>query len=141
MSAKYIIPCLSYKDAKKSIEWLCDAFGFEKHQMFVEEDGIVSHAELKLGNIMIMIGSQQHNGLYKKLTNHPQDMGGYETQSPYIVIDDIDEHYERAKKHGAKIAIDLKGEDYGGQNYSCFDIEGHLWNFGSYDPWIAASVA
>ncbi len=38
------------------------------------------------------------------------------------------------KDNGARIAIDLKMEDYGGQGYSCYDIEGHLWNFGSYDP-------
>ncbi|HZF33304.1 MAG TPA: glyoxalase, partial [Candidatus Angelobacter sp.] len=26
-------------------------------------------------------------------------------------------------------------EDYGGRGYSCRDPEGHLWNFGTYDPW------
>jgi uncharacterized glyoxalase superfamily protein PhnB len=29
----------------------------------------------------------------------------------------------------------LKTEDYGGRGYSCRDSEGHLWNFGTYDPW------
>ena len=134
MKATSIIPCLGYKDAVTAIEWLCNAFGFEKHQVF-EENGIVSHAELKLGDGMIMIGSQQYNSPYGKLTTHPSDVNGLETQSPYIVIDTIDEHYTRAKKHGAKIIIDLKEESYGGKNYSCYDLEGHLWNFGSYDPW------
>lgn len=135
MNAKSIIPCIGYKDAMKAIDWLCDAFGFEKHQVFVGENGIVAHAELKLGNIMIMPGSQQHDSPYAKLTRHPGDVGGFETQSPYIVVDDIDAHYARAKAAGAKIVIDLKGKDYGGKNYSCYDLEGHLWNFGSYDPW------
>ena len=38
-----------------------------------------------------------------------------------------------------KIVIELKAEDYGGKNYSCYDPEGHLWNFGSYDPWKTES--
>lgn len=135
MKAKHIMPCLTYNDALTAIDWLCDAFGFERHQVFVEENGMVSHAELKLGDVMIMTGSQQSNSAYSRLIKHPGDIGGFETQSPYLVIDDIDTHYERAKKHGAKIVIDLKEEDYGGKNYSCFDIEGHLWSFGSYDPW------
>ncbi len=135
MKAKHIMPCLTYNDALTAIDWLCDAFGFERHQVFVEENGMVSHAELKLGDVMIMTGSQQSNSAYSRLIKHPVDIGGFETQSPYLVIDDIDAHYERAKKHGAKIVIDLKEEDYGGKNYSCFDIEGHLWSFGSYDPW------
>ncbi|HEX7441145.1 MAG TPA: hypothetical protein VF319_13720 [Caldimonas sp.] len=26
-------------------------------------------------------------------------------------------------------------EDYGGRGFSCFDLEGHLWAVGTYDPW------
>ena len=33
------------------------------------------------------------------------------------------------------IVLDIKDEDYGGRGYTCKDIEGHLWNFGTYDPW------
>ncbi len=33
----------------------------------------------------------------------------------------------------------LKEEDYGGKNYSCWDPEGHLWSFGSYNPWTDSS--
>ena len=35
----------------------------------------------------------------------------------------------------AKIAIEIKDEDYGGRDFSCYDLEGHLWSFGTYDPW------
>ncbi|HEX5168411.1 MAG TPA: VOC family protein [Cyclobacteriaceae bacterium] len=104
---------------------------------FVEKNGIVSHAELTLGDVMIMIGSHQRESAYAKLIKHPEDIGGFETQSPYIILEDVDTHYHRARKRGAKIALDLKEEDYGGKSYSCYDIDGHLWNFGSYDPWNA----
>ena len=36
------------------------------------------------------------------------------------------------------MVLEIKTEDYGGRGYSCRDVEGHLWNFGSYNPWQAA---
>ena len=101
------------------------------------EDGLIVHAQLTLGDVMIMTGSAQRQSEYSKLIRQPNEVGNVETQSPYIVLEenDIETHYETAKKHGAKIVIELKAEDYGGKNYSCYDPEGHLWNFGSYDPW------
>ncbi len=137
MNAKSIIPYIGYKDAPASIDWLCNAFGFEKRLVVLGENGIVIHSELTLGNAMIMIGSSENGGEFSKLIKHPAEVDGFETQSPYIVIDDsdIDKHYARAKAFGAKMFIDLKEEDYGGKGYSCHDPEGHLWSFGSYDPW------
>ncbi len=139
MTATSIIPCLTYEDADQAVEWLCEAFGFVKHQLHKTDDGLVVHAELKLGQTMIMMGSHQYKSPFGKLIKHPREIGGFETQSPYIVIPDIDAHYARAVNHGAEIVIDLRSEDYGGKNYSCYDPEGHLWNFGSYDPWAAGS--
>ncbi|TMB01350.1 MAG: glyoxalase, partial [Deltaproteobacteria bacterium] len=57
------------------------------------------------------------------------------TQSPYVIVADADAHYARAKAAGAEIVMDIKDEDYGGRGYSARDPEGHLWNFGTYDPW------
>ncbi len=130
-----IIPCLTYKDAKAAIEWLCNAFGFEKKMVVETDDGKIGHAELTCNGIMIMLGSSDSGSEWSKLIRHPSDIAGFETQSPYIIVDDPDAHYERAIKHGARIAIDIKAEDYGGKNYSCYDPEGHLWSFGSYNPW------
>ena len=137
MKATSIIPSILYKDAATAIDWLCNAFGFEKHLIVPGEKGIIVHAQLTLGGIMVMIGSAERESDYTKLIKQPNEMGNFETQSPYIVLDekDIEEHYETAKKFGAKIIIELRSEDYGGKNYSCYDPEGHLWNFGSYNPW------
>ena len=84
--------------------------------------------------IMIMIGSTQRQSEYTKLIKQPTDIGNFETQSPYIVLEenDIEAHQEKAKEQGSGIIIELKSEEYGGKNYSFYDIEGHLWNFGSY---------
>ena len=137
MTSKSIIPCLNYKNATNAIEWLCNAFGFQKHLIVPNADGKIIHAELTLDNIMIMVGSSDSGTEFSKLIKHPSDIGGFQTQCPYIILDDkeIDEHYKTAKKNGAKIIVELKEEDYEGKNYSCYDLEGHLWSFGSYDPW------
>ena len=135
MKATSIIPGLGYKNAPVAIEWLCEAFGFEKHLIVPGDHGIITHAQLTLGSVMIMLGSSGSGSEYSKLIKHPGDIGGFETQSPYIIIDDPDAMYQRVKKHGAKIAIEITTEDYGGRGFSCYDLEGHLWNFGSYDPW------
>ncbi len=48
----------------------------------------------------------------------------------------IDIHYENAKEKGAEILAPLESQDYGGKNYTCRDLDGHIWSFGSYDPWV-----
>ncbi|MEQ1716340.1 MAG: VOC family protein [Hyphomicrobium sp.] len=128
-----IIPTLRYRDAAAAIEWLCNAFGFERHLVVPGENGTIAHAQLTFGNGMIMLGTIRSDE-FGRLTRTPNFVGGT-TQSPYIVVTDIDGHYARAKAAGAVIAIEIKDEDYGGRDYSCIDPEGHLWNFGSYDPW------
>jgi uncharacterized glyoxalase superfamily protein PhnB len=51
-----IIPALRYRNARAAIDWLCKAFGFEA-KMVVQGDGDrVAHAELVLGNGMVMLG-------------------------------------------------------------------------------------
>jgi uncharacterized glyoxalase superfamily protein PhnB len=129
-----IIPCMRYHNAPAAIEWLCNAFGFEKHLVVPGDNNTIAHAQLRFGNGMIMLGSV-HDDEFGQLMKTPRDFGGVGTQSPYVIVDDADTHYARAKAAGAKIVMDIKDEDYGGRGYSCSDIEGHLWSFGSYDPW------
>ena len=52
-----IIPSMRYRNAPAAIEWLCKAFGFEKHLVVPGEDGTIAHAQLTLGNGMIMVSS------------------------------------------------------------------------------------
>ncbi len=128
-----IIPALRYRDAAAAIDWLCRAFGFERHLVVPGEDGAIVHAQLTFGNGMIMLGSGQ-GGDFDKLIVSPSEAGGI-TQSPYIIVPEVDVHYARAKAAGAEIVVDIADQDYGGRLYSCRDPEGHVWNFGSYDPW------
>ncbi|HEY8518100.1 MAG TPA: VOC family protein [Candidatus Binatia bacterium] len=129
-----IIPTMRYRDAVAAIDWLCRAFGFEKHFVVPAEDGGIAHAQLTLNGGMIMLGSARDDD-FGKLQKTPADVGGVGTQSPYIVLSAVDAHHARAVAAGARVVVPLHDPDYGGRAYSCLDPEGHLWNFGSYDPW------
>jgi len=131
-----VIPTLRYRNAPAAIEWLCQTFGFEKQLVVPSEDGAIAHAQLSFGNGMIMLGSVlEKETEFGRLIKQPDEIGGFETQSAYVVVSDADEIYRRAKAGGAEIVIEIKNEDYGGRAFSCRDLEGHLWNIGSYDPW------
>ena len=73
---------------------------------------------------------------FDNLQKPPSALGGAVSQSPYIIVEDADKHYARAVAAGAEIVMEIRDEDYGGREYSCRDPEGHVWNFGSYDPWV-----
>jgi len=129
-----IVPVMRYRDAKKALEWLCEAFGFEKSFVVAGDGDRIDHAQLTFGNGMIMIGSTS-NGDFDKLMKQPEEVSGCETQTCYIVVEDADAHYKMAKAAGAQVVLELRDEFYGGREYTCRDIEGHIWSFGTYDPW------
>jgi uncharacterized glyoxalase superfamily protein PhnB len=133
-NAATIIPTLRYRDAAAAIEWLCRAFGFEKRLVVPGEGNTIAHAQLTLGNGMIMLGTARDDE-FGKLQKTPAQVGGVGTQSSYIIVPDADAHHARAVAAGADVVYALRDEDYGGRGYSCLDPEGHLWNFGTYDPW------
>jgi uncharacterized glyoxalase superfamily protein PhnB len=132
-----IVPALRYRDAPAAIDWLCEAFGFMRHLVVPGPDGTIAHAQLTLGNGMIMLGSVQDTPFHRHM-RQPDEIGGAATQTVYVIVADVDGHYARAKSAGADILIEPKDEDYGGRDYTCRDPEGHIWTFGSYDPWESA---
>lgn len=130
-----IIPTLKYEDAAAAIEWLCAAFGFQKHLVVPSDTGVILHAQLTFGSGMIMLGSVRDSA-FDQLQKTPKAVGGVGTQSAYIIVDDVDAHYRQALRFNADIVLQPEDQAYGGRMYSCRDNEGHLWNFGSYNPWL-----
>jgi uncharacterized glyoxalase superfamily protein PhnB len=116
-----IFPALRYRDANAALEWLQRAFGFAEKAVYRGDDGTVHHAELQLGAGMVMLGEQPEAA--------PSD-----AQTIYVVVDDPDAHHERAAAAGAQIVRPLEDMDYGSREYSARDPEGHVWSFGTYDP-------
>lgn len=132
-----VIATYRYRDAPAAIEWLCKAFGFEKHAVYPDPDGTIAHAQLTFGNGMIMLGSARDDE-YGKTVKTPADVGGVVTGGVYVVVEDVDAHHARAAAAGARITDPPEDRDYGGRGYGCRDLEGQVWSFGSYDPWASA---
>ncbi len=130
-----VIPTIRYRDAPAAIEWLCHVIGFEKHLVVPGPDNAIAHAQLALGGGMLMLGSVDNGSEFGTRIRQPDEIGGYETQSAYVVVANADGVLARAKAEGWTIVIDIKDEDYGGRGFSCLDPEGRLWNIGTYDPW------
>ena len=82
-----IIPGMRYRDAPAAIEWLCDVLGFERHLVVPNEDGTIAHAQLVLGNGMIMLGSA-HDDDFGDIVGPPAPEATL-TQSAYIVVQDV----------------------------------------------------
>lgn len=131
-----LIPCLRYRDVPAALQWLCRAFDFEPQRVVEDEQVGVIHAQLRFGNGMLMLGPVTDSA-YGRAVRQPDEVGGVSTQSIYVVVNSADALYAQAKAAGAEIVIELKDEDYGGRGFSCRDLEGHLWSFGTYDPWAA----
>lgn len=129
-----IIPSLRYRNAPAAIEWLCRAFGFEKHAVYADGD-TVHHAQLTYGPGMIMLGSVDDRSEWGQRIVQPDEIGGRETQTCSVVVSDADEHYAQARAAGAEIVVEIADQDYGGRAYTCRDLEGRLWWFGTYNPW------
>ncbi|SAI69832.1 PhnB protein [Bordetella ansorpii] len=129
-----IVPCLRYRNARAAIEWLEQAFGFSAHLVVPGPADTILHAQLTLGNGMIMLGSVLDSDFARNMAQ-PDEIGHRETQSAYVIVDDADALHARAKAAGATILIEIADADYGGRGFTCRDPEGHVWSFGTYDPW------
>ena len=100
------------------------------------ENGAIAHAQLDFGNGMIMLGSSGDDD-FGRLVKSPRDLNGL-SASPYVIVEDADAHYAQAVAAGAEIVFDVADQPHGGRQYTCRDLEGQLWNFGTYDPWASA---
>ena len=131
-----VIPALRYRNAHAAIEWLCGVIGFSRHAVYEEKNGTIGHAELTLNGGMIMLGSakdDEHSHKFKS----PDELGGVETRSVYIVVPDVEAVHASAVAAGAEIIRPLQNTNYGSREFAVKDPEGHSWSLGTYDPWAA----
>ena len=129
-----LILTFRYQNAPAAIDWLCKAFGFRKRVVFEETPGIIANAQLTFGNAMIMVSTARKSA-FDEIIRLPRELNDYNAQTPYLIVEAIDEHYRRALAEGAEMLIDIQDEDFGSRGYTCRDPEGYIWNFGTYNPW------
>jgi uncharacterized glyoxalase superfamily protein PhnB len=118
-------PALRARNARALISFLVDAFGFEETVVYGDGDR-VDHAQLDwpLGG-GVMLGS---------VRDDPGDRFAREpgTAGLYVVVDDADSLYDRARTAGATIVEEPNTTDYGSHGFTARDPEGNLWSFGTY---------
>src|SRR5262245_36117651 len=130
------VPLLRYRDLPAAIDWLCSTLGFEKQRILHDEEGSVTYAQLTGWNAVIMLAPVK-GSVFDDLMVQPDEVRSAETQAVYFFVPDVGSHYARLKSVGADIVLDITdGRERG---YSCRDPEGHIWNFGTFDPWCAPS--
>jgi PhnB protein len=117
-----IVPYLLYEDVPGALDWLTRAFGFTERLRFAGSDGVVSHAEITLGDGLVMLGFPGPD--YR----NPKQLGNA-TQLVHVYVDDVDAHFARAKGEGATIIAELEDQTYGDRRYIAEDPEGHRWTF------------
>jgi uncharacterized glyoxalase superfamily protein PhnB/DNA-binding XRE family transcriptional regulator len=118
-----VTPMLYYTKAD-TLDWLAEVFGLTVRMRHVAPDGRIEHAELVLGDGLIMAMSPAEPDVGAT----PATLNGTSTQGLYVMVDDVDEHYARARRHGATI---LTGPEnaHGHRRYLTVDPEGHRWQF------------
>ena len=131
-----IAPPVFYNDAATAIDWLTGAsgaFGFAVRERVENDAGQIVHSQLVLDGGLIMVGQV---GLHPGRTypRSPLAVGGANTQSLAVYVDDVDAHCERARAAGAAITVEPATDDYGegywvDRSYEARDPEGHHWWF------------
>ncbi|MEV7253052.1 VOC family protein [Streptomyces cyaneofuscatus] len=121
-----IYPTVLYDDAKAAIRTLTEGLGFTEEAVYEGENGGVVHAELSCGNGRVMLGSKGGDGAFARAGAGPAGV--------YVVVDEVDEHFARARDFGVEILMEPTDQDYGSRDYMARDAEGNVWSFGTYAP-------
>ncbi|WP_146345264.1 VOC family protein [Phaeobacter marinintestinus] len=127
-----LIPTTRYRDCETALAFLTEVLGLSEHAVHRDALGQIVHAELMLGQGMVMFGPWS-KGAFDQFMVDPTSVGG-ETTTIYGVVDDLAARYQRIVDAGADVVLPLEEQSYGGGNFSVRDPEGHVWSFGDYDP-------
>jgi len=122
-----------YDNASQAIDWLCNAFGFEVRIKVEGENGRIEHSELVYGDGLIMVSEADRRNKYP-YRRTPTELGGGNTQNLMMYVDDVEAHFQHAKRAGATVVTEPETHDYGAEywadrSYECIDIGGHHWWF------------
>jgi uncharacterized glyoxalase superfamily protein PhnB len=134
MAFPTVVPMLSYEDCGAAADWLCRAFGFEERERYADDDGRVTHVELRLGEGVVFVGYPGPE--YESPVRHREACKAAARWSalPYVIdgvwvgVDDVDEHSRRAREAGATILSEVEDTPVG-RHYRAEDPEGHRWMF------------
>lgn len=117
-----LTPYLAFDDAAAAFAWYQRAFGAVEIQAMRDEQGILRHGELRIGDSPIMLSNTMPQFAFMK---SPAQCGG----SPmhlFVYCDDADAWFARALACGARELMPLADQPYG-RSGGVTDPFGYVW--------------
>ncbi len=129
MRSQSLFSTLRYRDPRAAIDWLKAALGLEAH--FVAEDGgEIVHAQLRFGDTLLFLGPDHAEDRYGM--HSPLALNGTNQCVCMAVDEGVDALCRQARSAGAVIITEPYDTLYGSREFSCRDLEGHIWTVGTY---------
>jgi len=114
-----VTPYLTVADAEAQIDFLKRAFGAEEKYRHTDDQGHVSHADVKVGDSRVMIGQARDEWKPRPATF-------------YLYVEDCDAVYKQAMATGAKSLREPRNEAYGDRSGGVEDNQGNQWWIGTH---------
>jgi PhnB protein len=127
-----VTPYLAVNDAAKAIEFYKRAFGAEEKHRMDGPQGKIGHAELKIGDSIIMLADEMPGSGCRS----PQSLGGT-TVNIFLYVNDVDSVYNQAVRAGAKAEMPLADQFWGDRYGKVTDPFGHSWSLATHKEDLA----
>jgi PhnB protein len=121
-----VTPYLIAKGASRAIEFYKNVFGASETMRFPGPNGTIGHAELRIGDSVIMLADEQP-GNYRS----PEAFGGSPV-SLMIYVPDVDKTFQKAIANGAKETRAVQDQFYGDRSGNLVDPFGHVWTISTH---------
>lgn len=120
-------PYLIIKNAAAAIEFYKKAFGAIEQMRLVQPDGKIGHAEIKIGNSVIMLADE----FPEMGAKSPEAFGGSPI-SILLYVENVDEMFQKSINAGAIVKQPLENKFYGDRMGTITDPFGHCWSIGTH---------
>jgi PhnB protein len=120
-------PYLIVKGAAQAIEFYQRAFGAVEQFRMAKPDGQVGHAEIRIGDSVIMLADEHPDIGYRS----PSSLGGSPV-SIMLYMEDVDGVFARALEAGARAQRGVADQFYGDRNGILEDPFGHVWTIATH---------
>jgi PhnB protein len=124
-----VTPMFIFKDARKAIDFYKNAFAAEERFVMPGPDGKgIMHAELLIGNSIIMIGEEHPQ---QSSCKSVETLGGSPV-SLYVYLENVDQAFRRALEAGAKSQMDVADMFWGDRVGTVQDPFGYNWSLATH---------